>query len=84
MDKINIPCNSCANGSCGSCVGDKLEIMGYIRSAKHHCSCANNGHSNNMSKKLPNKTILGSKKDTEPAHPKEVHTNSDDEYGEDE
>jgi len=83
MSLCGIPCNSCSNGTCGNCVAVKLETMGFIHSAKYHCSCANNGHSNNTSKELPNKTVFSSKKDTEPAHLREVQDNSD-EFGSDE
>jgi len=80
---LGIPCNSCDNGTCGNCVAEKLEGMGFIESAKYHCSCANNGHSNNKSKDLPNKTVFSSKKDTEPVHPREIQPDSDDNYRDD-
>ena len=67
---LGIPCNSCSNGSCGSCVAEKLETMGFIDSAKYHCSCANKGHHNNTSRELPHKTIFKSKtRDTDTHHP---------------
>jgi len=80
---IGIPCNPCTNGTCGNCVGVKLESSGFIRDAKDHCSCANNGHSNQKVRDMPNTTMLGSKKDTEPAHLKEAQGNFDD-FGENE
>ncbi len=79
---IGIPCNSCANGTCGNCAAERLETMNFIRSAKHHCSCANNGHSNSKSKDLPHKTAFSSKRDTDPAHPREIQGNSDDAFQE--
>jgi len=81
---LGIPCNSCAHDTCGSCVAEKLEGMGFIQSAKYHCSCANKGHHNTKSQELPNKTVFSSKKDTDPAHPREIQGNTDDEYRDDE
>ena len=75
---VGFSCNPCANGTCGNCVAAKLETRGYIQNAKDHCSCANNGHPNNISKKNLNDSIFGSKKDTEPAHHRETQENSDD------
>ena len=68
---IGIPCNACSNGFCGNCVGDKLETMKFIESAKHHCSCANEGHPNSVTKNNTNKAVFSKKKDTEPAHARE-------------
>lgn len=75
---IGIPCNPCDHNTCGNCVADKLKTMGFIDSAKYHCSCANNGHTNSISKDLPNKSVFSSKRDTEPAHHGGVQDNSDD------
>jgi len=80
---VGFPCNPCANGTCGNCVAVKLETRGYIQNAKDHCSCANNGHSNSISKETPNESVFGSKKDTEPAHPREILGNPND-FGENE
>lgn len=66
---LGIPCNACANGFCGSCSAVKLENTGFIRSAKYHCICANNGHTNKKSKDMPNKAIFSKKKDTDTHHP---------------
>lgn len=58
------PCNSCDNGSCGSCVAEKLESSGYIRSAKFHCGCAENGHNNTAELTRPKvKSMLGKQKE---------------------
>ncbi len=73
---IGLNCNSCSNGTCGNCVEEKLQTMGFIQNAKYHCLCASKGHSNNISKENPNKTILHSKKDTEP--PREAYEYSND------
>jgi len=81
---LGIKCNSYDNGICGNCVAEKSETLGFIRSAKYHCSCANNGHSNSKSKDLPNKTVFSSKIDTEPVHPRETLGNFDDNFGDDE
>ena len=81
---IEIPCNPCSNGTCGNCVAEKLETMKFINSAKYHCSCAHNGHTNQISKKLPNKTVFSSKKDAEPFHPREIQTDSDGDFRNDE
>jgi len=81
---LGIPCNSCANGSCGNCVAEKSKTLGFIRSAKYHCSCANKGHSNSISKDLPNKTVFSSKRDVEPTHPRETLGNFNDNFEEDE
>lgn len=57
------PCNSCDNGSCGSCVAENLECAGFIRSAKDHCGCAENGHNNTTELTRPKvKSMLGKQK----------------------
>lgn len=62
------PCNSCDNGACGSCVAEKLERDGYIRDAKTHCGCAENGHSNVTELKRPKvKSMFSKVKDEDPA-----------------
>lgn len=81
---LGIPCNPCANGACGNCVADKLEIMGFIQNASFHCSCVNNGHKNKVSKELPNKAVFSKKRDTDPVHTREIQSDSDDEYREEE
>jgi len=72
MSLVGIPCNPCSNGICGNCVAVKLESVGFINRAKDHCSCANNGHTNKITKDLPHKNPFGSKKDTETTPSKEV------------
>jgi len=64
---IGIPCNSCDNGSCGRCVAENLERVGFISDAKFHCKCANNGHSSDIKeKKLPHlKSMFGMKKEVD-------------------
>jgi len=80
---IGIPCNGCSNGFCGNCVGEKLETMEFIESAKFHCSCANDGHPNRITKDRPHKTIFSKKKDDEPVHMREVQGNTDDDFRDD-
>jgi len=58
------PCNACVNGNCGSCVAERLEKEGHIRSAKFHCGCAEKGHKNTVESKLPKvKSMLGQQKE---------------------
>ncbi len=77
---IGIPCNPCSNGFCGNCVGDKLQKMGFVRNASDHCSCADKGHTNVITKDLPNKTVFSKKKDTEPSHSREIQADTDDDF----
>lgn len=70
-----LPCNPCANITCGNCVAERLEQTGFIQNAKEHCSCAAKGHSSKIvSKELPNKAVFSKKKDdyTTPAEIKIV------------
>jgi len=58
------PCNPCENGSCGSCVAEKLASRDTIRSAATHCGCAAKGHENTLESKLPKiKSMLGRQKE---------------------
>ncbi len=58
-------CNPCENGSCGSCVGERLQMLGHIRSAKFHCGCAETGHKNTVTSKLPKVKSMFSKQKEE-------------------
>jgi len=77
---IGIPCNACVNGWCGNCVAEKLEVAGFIESATFHCSCVNNGHPNRKTKDNLNKAIFSKQKDIEPAHLREIQSDTDDEF----
>jgi len=60
-----IPCNPCENEKCGSCVAEKLETQGHIRNAKDHCGCAERGHKNTVTSKLPKVKSMFSKQKQE-------------------
>jgi len=60
------PCNSCDNGKCGSCVAERLESQGYIRDAKIHCGCSENGHKNNLEITATVKSMFSKVKDVDP------------------
>jgi len=61
MYPIDTSCNPCEQNKCGSCVATRLESYGYLYSAKDHCKCARDGHTN-LNNKLPPrgvKSLLG-------------------------
>ena len=64
------PCNPCDNGSCGSCVAERLVVQGHIRDAKIHCGCAGNGHQNTLELDIPKvKSMFSKVKDEDPHIP---------------
>lgn len=67
-----MPCNACDNGGCGSCIAEKLERDGHIRSAKTHCGCAETGHNNITELNRPKvKSMFSKVKDDEPHVPEQ-------------
>lgn len=66
------PCNSCDNGKCGSCVAEKLVIMGFIKDAKVHCGCAESGHKNTLESNRPKvKSMFSKVRDDDPHIPEQ-------------
>jgi len=65
-----IPCNSCDNGKCGSCVAERLVKDGHIRDAATHCGCAAAGHKNDLESNRPKVKAMFSKvRDDDPHIP---------------